>query len=313
MRNEGMGWALLITFLTLYVVISILTVLSLFSFSDSGPLLKLVNPENESKLTTAFVLEISGAIIALWYAIFGLKKQGSTPAPFPPKTVQPLPKNGFFSPTVSEAIEGAVNNLKKSPLSSEPSVSGKIEIECVEFRRMSRDWAEGKYIASGADYIDVLVAAYKTAETGVFSTCDPDYAASTWNYDLGTNLINAHKENGNKVTRVFIFDKWEQINDGHVEVMRTQAQISNIDLYVYIDEETELKLIKEINKDFTLIDDGRIIGVTEESGQDKSAIFHFNNIDLAASLQTRSTQLVRHSQNFEDFHVRWLSSKPSNP
>jgi hypothetical protein len=69
-HSESMRWVLFWVFVTLFVVIVVATLLTVF-FHFGSP------SESERKaLFTAFIVEIAAAVFALFYSLFGLRKSG---------------------------------------------------------------------------------------------------------------------------------------------------------------------------------------------------------------------------------------------
>ena len=68
-------------------------------------------------------------------------------------------------------------------------------------------------------------------------------------------LINTHKQNQNaSVTRVFIMSSFESVSEEEIKVMERQ---SNEGIKVLVAADVSIE-------DFTFVDDGEIIGITEE-------------------------------------------------
>ena len=71
-QSDSMRWYLFVVFVGLFVVVSVLTILSLF-FGIGN-----LNERHEGKLVTAFILEVGGAVVALFYSLFSLKPPASS-------------------------------------------------------------------------------------------------------------------------------------------------------------------------------------------------------------------------------------------
>jgi len=70
-QKKQMQWYMFITFLSLFIIVSALTILALFfGFGQ-------LQEKYQDKLMWAFVLEIGAAVVALFYSIFDLKKPTS--------------------------------------------------------------------------------------------------------------------------------------------------------------------------------------------------------------------------------------------
>lgn len=84
-QSDRMRWYLFWVFVSLFVVVSFLTILSLF-FGIGN-----LNERHEGKLVTAFVLEVGGAIAGLFYSLFALKRpaMSETSAAIPAEKNEP--------------------------------------------------------------------------------------------------------------------------------------------------------------------------------------------------------------------------------
>jgi thiol:disulfide interchange protein len=74
-QSDRMRWYLLWVFVGLFIVVSVLTILSLF-FGIGN-----LNERHEGKLVTAFVLEVGLAVAALFYSLFALKRLATSETP----------------------------------------------------------------------------------------------------------------------------------------------------------------------------------------------------------------------------------------
>jgi hypothetical protein len=108
-QSERMKWYLFWTFVCLFVVVSLLTILALFF--DIGAL----DRRYESKIVTVFVLAVGSGVVALFYGLFGLKQPATPQAPTSaPKESRPL----------------ADPDLVVTGSADAPDISGKWEYVC---------------------------------------------------------------------------------------------------------------------------------------------------------------------------------------
>lgn len=136
-----------------------------------------------------------------------------------------------------------------------------IAIDFNEFLTEVHTWTESSVRIQGSENDNFLIKLYRVADESVFSTCIMDYF-SAWNEDFSEKLLEAHLNNTNcQTTRVFIFHHKEDVTDEAMALMRKQLEY-NITPMMLIDKKREFD-------DFTLIDHGKVLGVTNEMKFDK--------------------------------------------
>jgi hypothetical protein len=162
----------------------------------------------------------------------------------------------------------------------------------------ARNRALGVVDATVEHYNDVLVRIYHSAKT-VFATSLPDYDA-TWTSDLGDQILDAHKASGAQVTRIFVFQNMKQIMDSHRKIMETQ-RADGIKVRVFISEQNRGVFEPDVSKDFTVIDAGKVIGLTQTYGpRNLSAKWHFEDTELAGRMQAICGVLERRSKPLQE-------------
>ncbi|MEM8814340.1 MAG: nucleotide-binding protein [Pseudomonadota bacterium] len=141
----------------------------------------------------------------------------------------------------------------------------------------SAEWERGEVYVR-RNYASFLCAVYKAARSNIFSTSIPDYN-KFWGQDLGRSLLQAQSENSDaECTRVFVFDSISDFDDQHRSILAEQVK-SGVHAYCYFNlEDKDFDLSPDVGKDWTVIDDGDVIGITHDLGSpdpDIAATWHF--------------------------------------
>jgi|GEM_PF-5788635 len=146
------------------------------------------------------------------------------------------------------------------------------------FRERVELWKDGRFLAQGDDYEEVLKTIYALANK-VFSTTVHEYLY-VWSGDLGPRLLEAHRsaieKSKSDVTRIFLFKSMQQIYDGVKDtkgelidtrrllaLMQEQEKV-NIKVMVYI-AQGNIRWVQSRNNrsmDFTIINDGEAVAQT---------------------------------------------------
>lgn len=122
---------------------------------------------------------------------------------------------------------------------------------------------------------------YTHAQSTVFSTCAIQYLHQ-WETRHGDALLEAHKKSQAKVTRVFIFNDRSEVDERARKIM-LRHESRDIKVRIYIsNERMKYSLPSEIQKDFTVIDDGDAIAVTTafltiDKKEKTQATWYFSN------------------------------------
>jgi hypothetical protein len=159
-------------------------------------------------------------------------------------------------------------------------------------------------------YNQVLVDLYRLATSSVFSTSLPEYD-TTWESSLGAQIIAAHDISTAVVTRVFVFETRDQVLERNLSVMEMQDKNARIDVRVYINQEDKLfDFSTDYSRDFTIIDGGAVIGLTQSYGLGNlRALWHFGNTALAGRLRNAREALTRNSIPFGLFKEQLSKSR----
>lgn len=141
-----------------------------------------------------------------------------------------------------------------------------LEIKIHDIKKQSKKWKSNKIQPSKSRYTHVLLEFYKKAKQDIFSTSTPDYF-DTWQQALGKNILKTHSTGQASVTRVFIVENPEKIDDLFKSVLQAQLTAGNIDVRVYFESEnTDDTVPAGMTKDFTIVDNGAAVGVTKSYG-----------------------------------------------
>ncbi len=166
-----------------------------------------------------------------------------------------------------------------------------------------KEWSRGELFShsSEAFYHNVAVALYEHAEDTVFSTCIPRYL-HTWETELGQELLRAHKAANVDVTRVFLFEKRVDVNDDAIHIMRKQAKEYGINVRVLIEEyNLPYRARPGVSKDFTIVDNGTMIGVTEWKDGKIGARWYFADNNIKGMYTEFKENIMNTSQSLEEF------------
>jgi hypothetical protein len=186
-----------------------------------------------------------------------------------------------------------------------------IRRECSNFAVSADHWAQGRISVPPTRYNAVLLNLYESAKRSVFCTSFTEYR-STWQTELGNLVLRAHEKAGAKVTRVFIFDKFEDILEADILAMKAQAKHRLIEVLIFIDQEyPAFDFPPDVTRDFTIIDEKSAIGITSSFGQNKlAADWYFDNEAKFKNLNYIQTSVIKGSYPFDEFLAnRWNKDK----
>lgn len=174
-----------------------------------------------------------------------------------------------------------------------------------QFRMLVKEWHNGTFRTQGEEYHQLLYDLYLHSKASVFSTSAPSYLP-TWQTTLGSKLLAAHERNTAEVTRVFLFDRRADVTASAIAEMRRQSKVKNVEVRVYIkDEDHFFRLPADMSDDFTVIDDGEVIGTTVAFGGDDesrlTASWFFCNAPKKHQFAYIVSALKSNSVTFEEF------------
>lgn len=214
-------------------------------------------------------------------------------------------------PVGDTEAEEALNNLNKGIIKA-------LKIDNPVFRRavMTRlhdflggeieRWRQGEIVVQRRSG-EFLLGIYKNATRNIFSTSNKEFSKH-WSETYGERILKVHSESEAEVTRVFIFDEMREVTEEDYLLIKKQHE-SNIDVRIYFDKEDNyFQFPSDIARDFTVIDDGDVIGITESFSLDNyTSVWHFRNQNLSNRLKNVKTSLLNGSMKFQNFEGVWMS------
>jgi hypothetical protein len=208
----------------------------------------------------AFAFALVAALIAIWL----VRRRPAGPEESPREEtsgfeqLHRLPSPG---PELAEALQDAAANMARSLEIGSTVLTERVLGAVHDFRAISAESKDGQLSVRGATYNQLLIRLYETAQRSVFATSVPEYH-TIWDGPLGGQLLKAHQRSNASVTRVFVFNKRDELTQDLIDTMHRQHEL-HIEVLAYFDDEDELfEFSPDIARDFTVIDDGAAIGVT---------------------------------------------------
>ena len=297
------------------------------SVSDWIKLLALIVLVVEAMLVVAMGQAPDGEPVKAWYPVIMLapllviivglfvdRYFDRPPAPLPVDTTQ-LNKGtlDISVPVGDTEAEEALKNLNKGIIKA-------LRIDNPVFRRavMTRlhdflggeieRWRQGEIVVQRKSG-EFLLGIYKNAKRNIFSTSNKEFSKH-WGETYGEKILKVHKESEADVTRVFIFDEMQEVTEEDYRLIRKQYE-NSIDVRIYFDKEDDyFQFPSDITRDFTLIDDGDVIGITETFSLDNySSVWHFHNQNLSNRLKNVKSSLLSTSMKFPHFEELWSSRR----
>lgn len=195
-----------------------------------------------------------------------------------------------YSATLDALIEAEADIKRiQVPLFQEVLAS-----ELADFRVKLKRWRQARVVLVDHHYEDFIERVYASAQEKVFATCS-DYSVDIWTGRSGERLLNAHRRSGARVTRVFVFESRDEITETAASVMRRHARLG-FKVYVYINaEDTRFNFPPDLNRDFTVVDGGLIIGKAAHRRHTTVSEWVFADDDEPARFAGYSKCLIRGS------------------
>lgn len=246
-------------------------------------------------------VSLAAALIAIW-----LVSRRQPPPPPPPKTdaIARLVAAAAPGPELAATLLNVAENVSDALSIGSGLLNDSIRTEFTELLAMSSDWRKGELSARGAEYNALLIRLYERARVSIFSTSVPEYHP-IWISALGEELMRAHARSAANVTRVFVFDKRADVAPDVVAVMRKQAE-AGINVIAFFDDENAYQFSPLVSRDFTVIDDGEIIGVTANIDRETpEARWFLNSREHKPKFSEIRTQLEKLSLNWATFEKWW--------
>jgi hypothetical protein len=198
------------------------------------------------------------------------------------------------------------DNVQEAAKRTNPVLKEEISEELNRLVIESEKWSRGELHIPVARYDSVLINLYDNATESIFSTTIRDYLA-TWPNELMEKMIDAsERSRATTVTRVFVFANRNEIDQKAIEVFRRFLKSSKIRSLVFIDAEGYgFNFPPEVSKDFVVIDQGEVIGVTMSYGQENlTAVWHFGDTSKKPRFEKTCKNLESRSKS-ADAIINW--------
>lgn len=256
--------------------------------------------------TTLLQYGLGSFLASLVAAVVTIKLiEGGSPRP-PVPVLVPSSVQGVIPEGIANGLKGIAANVSRACTVGAPVLLQEIEMAVADLQATSADWADGKLTVSGKRYQQVLLRVYESAGQSVFSTSDTHYLAA-WRSDFGSRLLEAHGRSKAQVTRIFVFDDRAEVTEAAYHEIARQAGTARITPLVYFDKEYEFfDFPPEILRDFTIVDDGHVIGITVSvAGENIAADWYFKDEDKRAKYLQLRQKLLQGAQGFLEFERWW--------
>lgn len=202
-------------------------------------------------------------------------------------------------------LSSIADNFREAQIVIPTQFFKEIEFELDGFLQKSKEWREGELSPPTERYDNVLMEAYRSAEHSIFSTTIKDYL-DTWESPLGEELLRIHAAGKASVVRVFIVDKESDINSRLIQTIRKHMDTPRVEVRVLlVSKYPNLPFPMELSRDFTLIDDGKALGITRSYGlSNLTARWHFQrdpmNVRIRQILEFKDS-LIKKSTTAKQF------------
>ena len=160
------------------------------------------------------------------------------------------------------------------------------------------EWAEGT-VKVTENYNDLLLRVYERAKRSIFSTSVPSYR-KVWRGEMGRRILQVQKNNTNaKSARVFIFDNHTDILEEDHRIFESHLE-HGVEVFLFIDSTTEFfSFPSDLGNDWTIVDEGEMIGVNRNVGSIYEATWYFNDARRKEKFKRFEGSLKRFSSKYE--------------
>jgi hypothetical protein len=178
-----------------------------------------------------------------------------------------------------KTLDAFFNVEEKICKTKHPLFQEVIDKELIEFRTKISRWELKRATLPGRDsYEDYLKKVYTSASKNIFATCSINCMNHFLRDKIEEKFLKIHAESPYKVTRVFIFEDEEEVQKEYITRINAHNKIDNITVYVYInDRDRNFDFPPDITQDFTVIDDGIIIGICNHTANSSVSQLIFDN------------------------------------
>jgi hypothetical protein len=216
-----------------------------------------------------------------------------------------------------EIIRNITNNLLRAlNESANPIFVSQLQEEMSLFLTTTSTWSKGELkFTDMPNYNRLLIACYKQATTKVLATSRQSYL-KVWKTPVGKDLLNAQVESGakNDLTRIFIFDNLNQIDDAAKRIMQMHSD-AKIKVFVYIFQGNPIyQPGNSIDLNFALIDSGNIISIAKLQNESQFAgDFYFGQKHMVDSYSNTARRLIDSGAPLEDLDKYLEKMQPASP
>lgn len=254
-------------------------------------------------------------LVAIWTvrSVLSLRAKPEVPAPSPshpaPGTIPLLDEVLERNPTVRQQLLDISENVVGALRLGQPALSQLVVEGLADFQAEAGDWGSNQPVVSGARYNSLLIEMYASAEKSVFCTSTGEYKKTAWQTALGEEILRAHKRSKATVTRIFLFNSFSEVSAPILELMERQMA-EGIQVMAFIDDEDEMvDLPPALTRDFTIIDDGRAIAITQDFSPGRPAArWHFADTTKSPQILKTRAQLQNGSVALKAIRERFDSA-----
>ncbi len=171
----------------------------------------------------------------------------------------------FNNENLKKIMTDIIENVISVETIPYPNLLSEVEEQLNSFNDQTTPWSRLAITVSSKRYSELLVRLYRSATKNVASTCITEYL-SIWDTPDGDAILKAHSAGDAIVTRVFIF-KDEKEAATAMGTLKKQAIFdpNKIGVRLFFRDNDQYRVgnpPKTLSDDFTVIDDGVIVGVT---------------------------------------------------
>jgi hypothetical protein len=208
----------------------------------------------------------------------------------PPTTLKDQP--------TAEAWDSLACSVRAGLSTGHLAFSEEIRANVQHWDSQSLIW-RARRIHSTSNYSSCLLSVYRHAKTEIFSTSVPRYMPA-WTTQWGHEVLHAQRNNRLAVsTRVFIFESRDDLQrDGALDILRKHER-NHVHVWLYFAGSAVDSIFpEELGPDWTIVDNGVVIGITREYGSEFEADWHFDNEKEAARFCQHRDTLLSRSERF---------------
>jgi predicted nucleotide-binding protein len=205
-------------------------------------------------------------------------------------------------PKLDPKISSIVKHFRLASRIEDELFQEQLERWSARFEDESKLWGCGVLtLRSGHSFF--LATIYERASQSIFSTSIPDYNRIVWGKHLSQKLLAKQRANSNaKSTRIFIYSRPENVGEADLEIMRLHRD-HNVQVLLFFNEGVGSFDCDPATPecDWTYVDDGLIIGVTQHLGKNQEAKWYFNNKEKREYYKNLQHELLEFAEPLEDF------------